>query len=116
MPNPICHFEICVNDKAKGLDFYGKVFDWKFQSDPNLNYSMISTGVEPGGEISQAMGEMKPYVTVYVTVDDINTTIDKAVAIGAHEIVRKTKISDEYGFYGMFADPDGTVIGLWSKT
>ena len=116
MPNPICHFEICVKNTKRSVEFYSKIFDWKIESMPGMDYSMVNTGAEPGGGIFQAEGEMKPYATVYVLVDDINATIDKAVANGAQEVARKTKISDEFGFYGMFADPDGTVIGLWSKT
>ncbi|MFH1675774.1 MAG: VOC family protein [bacterium] len=117
MPNSICHFEICVKNTQKGIEFYKSLFDWDIKMDTAMpEYGMISTGGEPDGGIFPAQGEMKPYVTIYVKVDDIDGTLDKAAESGAFIIVRKTKISDEYGYYGMFADPDGNVIGLWSKT
>jgi len=115
MANPICHFEICVNDRKKAVEFYGGLFDWKIETDEGMDYSMVSTGEDLGGGIFQVQGEMKPYTAVYIKVEDIDGTIDKAVALGAHEIQRKKQISAEHGFYGMFADPDGNVIGLWSK-
>jgi len=34
MPNPICHFELIVPDPEKAKSFYGKVFEWEFESTP----------------------------------------------------------------------------------
>ena len=117
MPNTICHFEICVKNTKKGIEFYKSLFDWDIKMDESMgDYGIINTGSEPGGGIFPAQGEMKPYVTVYVSVSDIDGMLDKAEKSGAFIIVRKTKISDEFGYYGMFADPDGNVIGLWSRT
>ena len=115
MPNPIAHFEICVKDLKKGIDFYKSVFDWDIQVEKTMNYAMVSTGGDRGGGIFEAQGEMKPYVTIYPEVDDIPAVLKKAAANGAFIVAEKTKISDEWGYYGMFADPDGNVIGVWSK-
>ena len=116
MPNPIVHWEICVSDAAAGREFYGKLFGWEITADESMDYNTVNTGEEPGGGIFQAMGEMKPYVTIYAKVDDIDGTLDEAEKLGAFIIQRKKQISEEHGYYGMFADPDGNVIGLWSKT
>jgi predicted enzyme related to lactoylglutathione lyase len=115
MPNPICHFEICVKDLKKGAEFYKKVFGWEIKIEPEMNYCTIATGSEPGGGLNLAQGEMKPYVTIYPKVDDISAVLKKAKKNGAFIICEKAKISDEFGYYGMFADPDGNVIGVWSK-
>ncbi len=115
MPNPICHFEICVKNLKAGTEFYSKLFGWEIHEDTNLQYGAVSTGEDPGGGIFQLQGDMKPYVTVYVKVDDINAMLEKAKGNGAFIIQEKKMISEEYGYYGMFADPDGNVIGLWSK-
>lgn len=116
MPNPIVHWEICVKDAATAKEFYGKLFGWEITADESMDYNTVNTGEEPGGGIFQAMGEMKPYVMIYVKVDDIDGTLDEAEKLGASIIQRKKQISEEHGYYGMFADPDGNVIGLWSKT
>jgi len=115
MANPLVHWEICVGNLAKGKEFYKGVFDWNVEESGMGNYGMISTGEEPEGGIFEAEGEMKPYVTVYFKVDDIDAYLDKAESLGAHVIQRKKLISKEFGYYGMFADPDGNVIGLWSR-
>jgi uncharacterized protein len=114
MVNSIVHFEICVKNMKTGMDFYGKIFDWKIAMDEKMNYGMISTGAEPDGGIFQAEGEMPPYVAIYVKVDDIDAVLDRAEEAGAFIIQRKKLISEEFGYYGMFADPDNNVIGLWS--
>lgn len=115
MPNPICHFEICVKDLNKGMDFYRKVFGWDISYEEDMEYGIINTGEEPGGGLNIARGDMKPYVTLYPKVDDITATLQTAKENGAFIIAEKSKISDEHGYYGMFADPDGNVIGVWSK-
>jgi len=115
MASPIVHFEICVTDLEKSRDFYANIFGWDMKFDSGMDYVEISTGSEPGGGIFRTKGEMKPYVTVYMKVDDINATIEKAKQNGAFIIAEKTKISDEHGYYGMFADADNNVIGVWSS-
>jgi uncharacterized protein len=115
MPNPIAHFEICVKDLKAGTDFYRELFGWTIKMESTMNYAMIDTGKEPGGGIFQAEGDIKPYLAIYPEVDDIEKTLEKAEKLGAFIIVKKTKISDEWGYYGLFTDPDGNVIGVWSR-
>jgi len=117
MPSPIVYWEICVRDMDAGTEFYRKVMGWEISRDPDIpNYCDANTGAEPGGGIFPAEGEMKPYVTIYAKVDDIDAILDKAAKHGAFIIQRKKLICEKHGYYGMFADPDGNVIGLWSKT
>ena len=115
MPNPVGHFEICVKDMKAGMEFYKNIFGWDIMEDTKMKYGAITTGSDPGGGIFQIEGEMKPYVTVYVTVDDIDATLAEAEKHGAFIIQKRKQISEEYGYYGMFSDPDSNVIGLWSK-
>ncbi len=115
MPNPVAHWEICVKDIKAGIGFYKSLFDWEIREEPEMNYAMVNTGEEPDGGIFQAQGEMKPYVTIYYKVEDIDAVIDKAEKLGAFVIARRTLISEQYGYYGLFADPDGNLVGLWSK-
>jgi uncharacterized protein len=116
MPNPVAHFEICVKDLKAGADFYKKLFGWKIKVDHKMNYGMIDTGAQPGGGIFQVQGEMKPYVAIYPEVKNIDALLKKAEKLGAKIVVTKTLISEEWGYYGMFADPDGNMIGVWAKS
>jgi hypothetical protein len=49
MPNPIVHFEICVKDAKKSVEFYSHLFDWKIKMDEKMNYYLIETGGVGGG-------------------------------------------------------------------
>jgi hypothetical protein len=115
MPHPIAHFEICVRNLESSTEFYKKLFGWEISHIPEMNYGMIKTGGPVDGGLFQAQGEMKPYVSVYAEVDDIDAMLDKAEKLGAFIIARRTEIGQGFGSYGMFADADNNVIGLWSR-
>ena len=53
---------------------------------------------------------------LYIRCEDIDGMLDSVTAAGGEIVQRKKKISDEYGYYGLFKDPHGTVVGLWCKT
>jgi len=44
MANPICHWDLMVNDLAKAKQFYGRVFDWRFDEGAFPGYLTIDTG------------------------------------------------------------------------
>ncbi|HEX9743813.1 MAG TPA: VOC family protein [bacterium] len=116
MPNPVVHFEFAVSDFEKGKSFYGDLFGWEIKDSPEMPYGLISTGDGPGGGIYAAMKHMKPFITFYVNVDDIDASLKKAEDLGGKILVEKKKISDEHGYMGMFADLDGNAVGLWCQS
>ncbi len=116
MPNPICHFEIGAKDLQNSIKFYKDLFDWNVRLEESMNYGLIGTGEEPGGGIEKLSADEKPRVIVYVAVDDIEAKLKEAEGLGGKIIQPKKAISPEHGFFGLFTDPDGNVIGLWCKT
>ena len=55
MAHPVVHFEIAGKDGTKLQEFYRKLFDWKVEVDPAMNYGMVDTGGEGiNGGIFQA--------------------------------------------------------------
>ena len=48
MGNPVVHWELMSKDPAGIASFYEKLFDWKIQHVPELNYRMVETGGEGG--------------------------------------------------------------------
>ena len=43
------HVEIPVTDLKKAKEFYSKLFGWKVDLLPGMNYALFETGAKPGG-------------------------------------------------------------------
>ncbi len=114
MAHPVVHFEIAGKDGKRLQEFYRALFDWKIEVDPALSYGMVETGGEGGinGGIFAAQGEMPPYLTVYVQVDDLQACLEKAVSLGGKTVVGPTPIPN-VGSFAMFHDPEGNLVGLF---
>jgi predicted enzyme related to lactoylglutathione lyase len=52
-------------------------------------------------------------VVVYILVDDIDATLQKASAMGGRVVVPRTPQGASYR--ACFSDPDGNVLGLWEE-
>ena len=48
MGSPVVHWELMSKDPAKVAEFYEKIFGWKVQHIPDLNYRTVDTGGEEG--------------------------------------------------------------------
>lgn len=48
MGNPVVHWELMSKDPAKVADFYAKIFGWKVDHRPELNYRIVETGINGG--------------------------------------------------------------------
>lgn len=111
MPHPIVHWEIGAKDAKKTREFYAALFDWPIDT-TNPDYAMVGVqGEGIGGGIMQTPAEAPPYVTFYVSVEDLTATLAKAGSMGAKTIVPPTPI-EGVGAFAMFADPEGHVIGI----
>lgn len=114
MAQPIVHFEIGASDPAKSREFYTKLFGWETETHPGMDYHLVKPAGDGsiGGGIGGFPPGGKPYVTVYVQVDDLQKYLDKAGAMGATTLLPPTPIPG-VGSCAWFADPDGVAIGLF---
>lgn len=100
----------------KGMQtFYGDVFpNWSFRSGTinGIDYVLINTGNGPGGEMVK--GDRKEWIP-FVGVRDVTSTLDKVKKNGGIVVENRTKFGD-FGFYGLFQDPEGAVMGLWEES
>ena len=118
MPNPVAYFEMGGRNSAKLREFYADLFGWtinKFTPADAMGEYYHIEGTEGGvaGGIMQTSGEMPPnYVMVYVSVDDLDTYLDKAQALGGEILVKPFNIPGGMGQIAVFQDPDGNVMGL----
>lgn len=114
MANPVVHFEIGVADRGKAKDFYSQLFDWKINDIPNMDYTIVTAEEKGIGGGFWKPKDDKPYITLYILVDDLQKFLDKAEKLGGKILMEPTEIP-EVGSTAMFEDPDGNMIGLWKE-
>ena len=108
----VIHFEVVGKDGKALQSYYGKLFGWKLNTDNPGGYGMsdpADTGLIVG--IGSTPDGSAGHVTGYVTVDDIDATLAKAVELGGRVIM--PKFSPGPGaLIALVADPEGHVLGL----
>ena len=112
MGHPVIWFEILGKDGKKLRQFYGDIFDWKFEVMPEMDYGVANTGGDKGiqggiGTDSQGGSQQ----TFYISVPDIKATLKRIEAKGGKTIIPYTEIPKIVTF-AIFADPEGHTIGL----
>jgi predicted enzyme related to lactoylglutathione lyase len=114
--NGICHVEIPCKDFEKIRKFYGDVFGWETQTMAEMDYAMFKAPEGPGGGFSkQAKIAPEAGVFIYIEVGDMDATLKKIETAGGKMVQPKTQISPDFGYYAVFHDIEGNMIGLWSK-
>ena len=119
MDNTICYIEFMSNNLGQTSEFFNKLFGWKMTpSGDNYVIWDPGTGAEGGFQLEplDKCGPEANRTIAYVQVDDIEAKCKQVENLGGTVVVPKTKISDEYGFFALFRDPQGTLVGLWNKT
>jgi predicted enzyme related to lactoylglutathione lyase len=80
-------------------------------------YSLVNTeagaAAIPGG-IGRILRGGVPRTTVYVRVDDLQESLDRAAALGGSTLVPPTPLPAGYGSFAVLTDPEGTPVGLWA--
>jgi predicted enzyme related to lactoylglutathione lyase len=109
----VIHFEIVGKDQKALQSYYSNLFGWKLNTDNPGGYGM-SNPAETGGlviGVGATPDGSAGHVTGYVTVDDIDATLAKAVALGGTVVM--PKFSPGPGAtIALVADPEGHVVGL----
>jgi uncharacterized protein len=111
----ICHVDIPANNQEETGKFYESLFGWKIQ--PIMKeYTTFATGEGPGGGFSQVGDGMAKagQVLVYISTDDIDASLAKAESLGGKTVVPKTEIPT-VGWFGIFTDPTGNQIALFTE-
>ena len=115
MGSPIVHFDIRTADPDAARAFYGELFGWTFPPGGLPGYTYVDSGV-PSGTIPGGIGPTQggsAMVTVFAGVEDVTTALNRAVALGGSVVQPATSVPG--GTFGLFADPQGNVVGLASQ-
>ena len=108
----ILHIEFSSTNLAQSQAFYRALFGWKTQP-WGADYALFTPPSGPGGGFNPVGGRCKPGdVIVYVSTDDIPGTLARVKALGGKVVLPETEIPD-VGWYALFHDPSGNVVGLF---
>jgi predicted enzyme related to lactoylglutathione lyase len=122
--NTVSHFEIYANDPDKLAEFYSKMFDWKIQATPGMDYRMVhsgetddkgmlkSPGAINGGIARRPAGYNVNGAVNYAMVDSIEDAVARATSLGAKLTKDKTPVPG-MGWFAMFMDPEGNHFAVF---
>ena len=119
MGKPVVHFELLSNNPEKLSQFYEKVFAWKIQHIPEMNYRVVDTGGQGGingGIIKPERKEPWPgNTTFYIDVEDLAAYRKRVVEAGGKILIEEQQVPG-MGVFTLFSDTDGRMMGLWKQT
>lgn len=116
----IVHFEVHAANPERAAKFYERVFEWKFQHIPEIDYWMISTGEGPGidgGMLRRrgdppAQGQAVNAHMCTIGVEDIDASMKAALDAGATLALPKMAIPNT-GHVAYLVDPEGNIFGVY---
>lgn len=115
MPGPaIIHIEFKSSDFARTSAFYAKLFDWRTEQNASASYMKADSADGPSGGWVRADLVQSPGPIAYLQVDDLAAKLDAVEKAGGRVLVRSMPFAGG-GEVGLFADPDGNVLGLWHR-
>src|SRR5215467_10931598 len=110
----IVHIEFKSSDFARTAAFYAKLFDWHTEQNASASYMKLDSADGPSGGWVRADLVQAPGPIAYLLVDDLPGKLDAVERAGGRVLVRSLPFAGG-GEVGLFADPDGNVLGLWHR-
>jgi predicted enzyme related to lactoylglutathione lyase len=113
----ICHIEIPSTDHGKSKAFYEKVFGWKVDLMPEMDYAVWEAPEGPGGGftlVKEPCDCGEGCCLVYVNVANIDDKVKEIEAAGGEILTARSPVGD-MGWYAMFRDAAGGVAALWES-
>jgi predicted enzyme related to lactoylglutathione lyase len=115
MKNPEVHFEILGHDGAELINFYRELFEWRIEDNslpgwPHYGFMESDDGI--GGAVGSADAVPGPAVLVYVEVDDPDSYLLRATAMGATVALPVTEVPGAEVTIAWLRDPQGNLLGL----
>lgn len=112
MANKVGWFEVMGRDGKALQKFYGDLFGWSFNTDNPMGYGIVDVkDGAVGGGIGSTQDGSQGAATFYVETDDVGRHLKQAEAAGGSIVFPETKIMEGVTI-GLFADPEGHVVGL----
>lgn len=113
MGRPVVHFEVMGKDGPKLREYYGQLFDWKFDTaGADFDYGVVpQEGSQIGGGIGTAPEGYDGHVTFYVGVTDVEAALARAEELGGSRMMGPETVAEGVEI-GQFRDPEGWTVGV----
>ena len=118
-PGRVAWFDITTTDLPKSKEFYAKLFGWTYIPVQGTDQAVeVVAGGSSIGTIRVAEGSISASNgVVYVQVKDIEAACRKAKELGATIVPGfPFNLSNGTGAIGLFTDPAGHPMGIYSRT
>jgi predicted enzyme related to lactoylglutathione lyase len=118
-PGRVAWFDITTTDLARSKEFYGKLFDWRFNPVQGTDLAVeIVSGGSAIGTIRVAEGKISAFNgVVYVQVTGIQESCRKATELGGTVVPGfPFNLPNGTGAIGLVSDPAGHPLGMYSRT
>jgi uncharacterized protein len=112
--------ELLTRDVATAAEFYGKVFDWKFETygpkDDAKTYTLVvANGTPIGGMVfsntrDRSMKRDARWVGL-VSVADVEAVVGRVTAVGGKVLMAPATLGQR-GRVALFSDPEGATFGV----
>ena len=115
--------DLALPDPETGKDFYVELFGWDPQDETDAEGNHVYTMFRKDGKLVAGLGPQPPEQREegipplwgsYITVDDIDVTVDAVTEYGGTVLVGPMDVLDA-GRMAWIADPGGAVVGLWQE-
>ncbi len=108
----IAHVEIPVTDIDKAKTFYRGLFGWDLK-DFGRGYSLYNSHRGTTIGIRKAESIVSGDTTIFhMLVEDIDASLETVQQLGG-KVYREKTIIPVFGYYALFQDPDGNILGLY---
>jgi uncharacterized protein len=106
--------DLSTPDAQAAKAFYGGLFGWDFEDNPIPDGGMYVIARSGGRRAAATFetSERHPAWASYVTVDDVDSTTDRARELGANVLAEPFDVMD-VGRMSTIQDPTGAVFCLW---
>lgn len=114
-----CWADLNVPDRERAIDFYGKLFGWKFEKgeDDSSDYLHIKNGDEYIGGVpsaSQRDPNAPPNWLLYFQTSNCDASVNKAKQNGAKVYFGPVSM-EGVGRFAVLADPQGAVFSVFES-
>lgn len=114
MGQPVVQWQILSRNPEAHSSFYAELFAWTIQSNNPLGYRMADPGSDRGipGGFWPAPPEAKPFVQLFIEVEDLDATIAQATQLGGAVLLPPQTLPGGEAM-AILRDPEGMTFGIY---